>query len=44
MDALELRIMKQSKEVPWAESDLVHGSAALNMIACRKALAEMGGY
>lgn len=47
LHALELRIMKQSQEVPWAESDLVHGSPALTTIACRKALADlakMGGY
>ena len=47
MDVLrapELRIIRQSREVPWAESDLVHGSPALTTIACRKALAEMGGY
>lgn len=43
LHALELRIIRQSREVPWAESDLVHGSPALTMIACRKAL-EMGGY
>lgn len=44
LPALELRIIRQSREVPWAESDLVHGSPALTTIACRKALAEMGGY
>ena len=44
LHALELRIIRQSREVPWAESDLFRGSPALTMIACRKALAEMGGY